>query len=146
MLRSAILAISMMTHATLGCCFHHAHSCESNCCDLPTATASSCECGSHGDGERERPNDARVHREFRGADHSQHHGQHECEEGSCNFRTTESFRPFKVTNPQHFVCAFVFPQQKYELALGATNRVFPMGAGTACSGLRVHLLLDIWLI
>ncbi len=41
------LAGLVLLHATFGCCLHHAHACDVDCCDAPAATMSDCSCEEH---------------------------------------------------------------------------------------------------
>jgi hypothetical protein len=89
---SIILTAAVLLHATLGCCFHHAHSCEADCCDTPSKTADGCPC--HSDEHRES-SDVTSHDEHH-SDHDRphhdrpHHGRHKCEGAECSFARTES--------------------------------------------------------
>lgn len=72
------LATLVLMHATFGCCIHHVHSCEVDCCDAPAATAGACPCGSH---EEEDVLDSSEL-----AQHSNHgHDPHRCEDEPCSF-------------------------------------------------------------
>lgn len=42
-----ITTFLLLVHMAFGCCMHHAHSCESNCCSEPAAMAEACPCGTH---------------------------------------------------------------------------------------------------
>ena len=41
----------LVMHMAFGCCMHHAHACEVNCCSEPAVSAEACPCGTHRDEE-----------------------------------------------------------------------------------------------
>jgi hypothetical protein len=42
-----ITVLFLLLHTAFGCCMHHVHTCEVNCCPAPAATAEACACGIH---------------------------------------------------------------------------------------------------
>lgn len=86
-LTNVILIASMVVHAIFGCCIHHEHSCEADCCDT-LSSAEACSCGGPDDCDPsdvatlDQPDDGER-------EHSQH-APHQCEGGKCNFARTET--------------------------------------------------------
>lgn len=144
-LLSTTVALSVMLHATFGCCSHHAHTCETNCCDVPAAKASACGCGSHGHGEQRSPQDAGNFDIAQQTQHSEHHGEHECEGESCSFASTAESPQFELIILQDFVCVFDVPARPQVTSHGP-NPHRSTGLNAARSSLRLHLLLDVLLI
>ncbi len=145
-LLSTILAVSVMLHATLGCCFHHAHSCEINCCDVPAATSNSCSCDSHHhDGQwtlrHAAKSEIAPHNK-----HSEPRGEHQCEGESCSFTTTEDSPQFELTAFQNLACAFDLLTRALQAASDGLSLIKPAAPNDACSNLRLHLLLGVLLI
>ena len=70
------LAAIVLMHATLGCCVHHAHSCEVDCCGTPAATSADCPCN-----EQDVASDASV--SGLTSDSSHGHDAHRCEGDAC---------------------------------------------------------------
>ncbi len=74
----------LLIHMVLGCCFHHAHACERECCTQPEAIAHACECSSHdNDVTRSGAELAGVVGDLPQDRHDQH--QHQCEGDQCRF-------------------------------------------------------------
>ena len=88
----------LLIHMVLGCCFHHAHACESECCPEPAAVSHSCDCHDNGVPEMGTPELAVSElavselavSELAGnvgdlpQDGRDHH-QHQCEGDQCRF-------------------------------------------------------------
>ena len=145
-LLSTIVAVSMMLHATFGCCFHHAHSCETNCCDVPAAIASSCGCDSYGHGEQRSPRNSENSNITQQTQHSEHHDEHECEGESCSFANTVESPQIELISLQNFVCVFDVAALAPQVTSHGLSLHRPIALNAARSNLRLHLLLDVLLI
>lgn len=74
-----ITTFLLLLHMAFGCCMHHAHTCEVNCCPEPTAVAEACACGTHeeADHEGESANED--------AEPANHPAKHHCSGDHCTF-------------------------------------------------------------
>jgi hypothetical protein len=63
-------------HATVGCCLHHAHACEVDCCDTPAITSEECLCHKHEEGAVAIPSGL-VN------DSNREHDAHSCDGDAC---------------------------------------------------------------
>ncbi len=152
---SNIALFVLLGHVVFGCCFHHAHHCEADCCSAPSELAGNCPCEYHGD---------RTYRAHLGTDsvgctgesdhsvtpHHQSHepspSRHECEGHTCVF--LGAGRPLTV-----------FPASQLRsidapCSVGAESGSPIVGqwvaASSSCStptgSVRAHLLYQILLI
>lgn len=77
-----ITTFLLTLHMVLGCCTHHTHGCESDCCSVPAATTEACPCGTHrNDGLTTDSTNGVI--DFAG---SRDHGErHDCAGDDCTF-------------------------------------------------------------
>ncbi|HJN09151.1 MAG TPA: hypothetical protein QF564_10710 [Pirellulaceae bacterium] len=88
----------LLIHMVLGCCFHHAHACELECCPEPVANDQTCDCSAHDALDQTAAELAGIVGDLP-ADRRDHH-QHQCEGDQCRFvvveRTSEQGRKLNV--------------------------------------------------
>ena len=77
-----LTALLLFLHISFGCCWHHAHTCEEDCCDAPSMAAESCPCSDH------HQDDKPSHRQDPAQDHSR--SEHQCSGDQCVFTKTET--------------------------------------------------------
>ncbi|MEO8498056.1 MAG: hypothetical protein ABI614_23570, partial [Planctomycetota bacterium] len=74
-----ITTFLLLVHMAFGCCGHHAHACEVDCCSEPAAIAEACACDTHqNDGPAE---------DSEGGDHGE---RHHCAGDHCTFVSSQS--------------------------------------------------------
>lgn len=134
------LAAVVMMHTALGCCVHHAHSCEVDCCDAPAPTAASCPCDGHDHEEEGEP----AASEFTG--NSTHdRDSHRCEGEACTLaaldRTDSDLDD--GSQPVAIVCCVADANVAVRAATTAEHGN-PQGA--ISSAPHLHLVLSILLI
>ena len=131
-----ILAALVLMHATFGCCMHHAHSCEVDCCDAPAATAVDCPCRGH--------EDETVSRAIGVAnDSSRDHDSHRCDGDACTAVVTQSSDDDAVNladQPTAIVCGVA------ALTAVANAAGLRRPSGVVSSAPRLHLVLSVLLI
>ncbi|MCB9925312.1 MAG: hypothetical protein H6822_24250 [Planctomycetaceae bacterium] len=71
----------LVMHMAFGCCMHHAHACEVNCCSEPAVSAEACPCGTHRDEELAEVSQDGVGHDAEGDGHD----QHQCAGDHCTF-------------------------------------------------------------
>ena len=72
----------LVMHMAIGCCMHHAHACEVNCCSEPAASAGACACGTHRHNEMAEVSQEGVGHDAEGDGHGD---QHQCAGDHCTF-------------------------------------------------------------
>jgi len=77
-----ITTFLLVVHMAFGCCVHHGHACETNCCSAPAAAAKKCPCGTHRDDSVKAESMPGVD-DFAGA--GDHHERHHCTDADCTF-------------------------------------------------------------
>lgn len=77
----------LLIHMVLGCCFHHAHACERECCPEPAAIAETCDCSTHDALDQPASELAGIVGDLP-EDRRDHH-QHQCEGDQCRFVVAE---------------------------------------------------------
>ena len=146
-LLSSILTVSVMCHATFGCCVHHSHSCESNCCDEPAVMASSCGCESHAHDEMTLSDEFDTTEQ----QHSRQHENHDCEGECCTFPSPEeSCRLSGLENSQNLPLLYALDLSTLDSAASSTllrrNLFQQVALYKLGSRLRLHLVIDVLLI
>ena len=138
-----LTALLLFVHISFGCCLHHAHTCEMNCCAVPSSTAESCPCSDH-----QHDNDSPLHKDD---EQSSKHGkspcEHRCGGDKCVFNKTETSSDVLVHFSQDLA--------RLDFAPGLTS---PQVASATCATdmearqpagyppLRTHLFHQILLI
>ena len=132
---SIFLTALVVVHTTFGCCIHHAHSCESECCDSPTPSAADCPCSGHEHGEPNIPDAPTV-----SYDSSHGHDSHRCEDDPCLFFSTMSHSEFGESFGKTYVtvCHAVTTEPQVAVAVQRSTPIVPVT--------RVHLALSVLLI
>lgn len=133
------LAALVLMHATVGCCVHHAHSCEVDCCELPAATAVACHCDGH---SHEKDNGPGASLEL--ANHSNHNrDSHDCEAAPCSFVASRSAdKVWDVALDSATAIAFIGSAASF----GRTLSIAPETPDVVSSAPRLHVILSILLI
>ena len=146
------LIASLLAHAVLGCCMHHAHSCVVGCAEVSAGSVESCSCSGHKHrhGEASQPGATFDQRDHDGPD--QHRPQpaphqHQCEGDSCNFAGTESFPQLDLGDAGDFLTFLMPPSCDFVLSTKSSDTAShclspDIGAGTP----RLHLVLGVLLI
>ena len=134
-----VMIIVLLIHTALGCCWHHAHQCATNCCDSPPAVVQACPCHTH-----QTPDRTLSHERPEG-DHHRH--EHNCDGDRCTFLRSEQSSEECVG--RSLDVAFVF----WDTSLGADSSIRPPCTGisnnpsSGCAPpIRSHLLLSVLLI
>jgi hypothetical protein len=135
------ITMVLLLHMAFGCCMHHAHTCEVNCCQEPAAMAEACDCSTHehpgyeDDGSNEC------------AEPADHPPNHHCSGEHCTFLQCQRL--------PELLCEFAADFCPLEAVLtGCDVRVFrsepDYGQGPpilhAGTSLRTHLALHVLLI
>ncbi len=131
-----ITTFLLLVHMAFGCCGHHAHACEVDCCSEPAAIAEACACDTHQhDGPAE---------DSEGGDHGE---RHHCAGDHCTFVCSQS-SPVQTGEFALDVCAreFVFTDINVDLLRSHLDRSFDQRISLAGISLRTHLALHVLLI
>jgi len=137
-----VLTASVLVHAAFGCCLHHAHACETDCCDSPTAAASDCSCHGH-DKVCESASNSSVD-SLTTETEQPSRSKHECKGVKCNLGLISSSSAQSLQSIDAPPAIFTIPDREIATTSGATYA--NLGKGTAPIGLRPHLFLAILLI
>ncbi len=141
---SILVLFTTGLHSTLGCCWHHDHTCADNCCEHPSAIAQECPCDGH---RHDSHHDHGKNSDNPSKNDDQAPCKHECAGDSCNFARTEpSLDEFKLTLSEWFaldndVCLQVPVTVDPHLDFDAADWLLASGPP-----LRTHLLHQILLI
>ena len=132
----------LLLHLVLGCCWHHAHGCETNCCDAPAASAAACACDAHGDGHA-AGHDGRCGPDCGRAAHEQDRGEsHHCDGARCGFvRAEPPTAPDGDLEPDFYLFLGGADIRQQSAVLRFLNCAILAGPP-----LRTHLLLGVLLI
>ena len=131
-----ITILLLLVHMAFGCCGHHAHACEIDCCAEPAARAEACACDTHQhDGPAE---------DSEGSDHGE---QHHCAGDHCTFVSSQS-SPEQIGEFELDVCPleFVVADVSVDLFRSHFDRSFDQRISLAGISLRTHLALRVLLI
>lgn len=136
-----ITTFLLLVHTAFGCCLHHAHACEDNCCSEPSARAESCQCDAHQDDELAEKSTSAVGSFTAGGDH---HEQHQCAGDDCTFVHTQ-------LAPEEFdgSAAHAWPLDivvAVDSSRAHLDRSFDQRLAFAGTSLRRHLVLRVLLI
>ena len=126
-----LTTILLLVHLGFGCCTHHAHACETECCAAPAASVQACPCDTH------RHEETPVRHDD---------GQHQCDGNPCSFIYSEPLR--------EEIGEFAVELCSLEAAIGAAsglfiahpNRNLDQRPPLAGNSLRTHLVLRVLLI
>lgn len=77
-----LTTVLLLIHLGFGCCFHHAHACEAECCPTPVAASEACPCRTH-EHDEDSVNYGSTLDDF--ADGGHHGEQHHCAGEQCTF-------------------------------------------------------------
>jgi hypothetical protein len=131
-----ITTFLLLVHMAFGCCAHHAHTCEVNCCSEPAAVAEACACDTHlHDGPAE---------DSKSGDHGE---RHQCAGDHCTFVSSPS-SPEQIDeratdlSPLEFVGTDV----NVDLFRAYLDRSLDQRHSVAGISLRTHLALHVLLI
>lgn len=137
-----ITTFLLTLHMVLGCCTHHTHGCESDCCSVPAATTEACPCGTHRDDEVTTEPRNGVVDLAEGGDHGE---RHDCAGDDCTFVHSQP-----TPNQNNASTADICPldlvaadddSSHFHLDCGLDQRLSIAG-----STLRRHLVLRVLLI
>lgn len=84
-----ITTVMLLVHLGLGCCWHHAHTCSLNCCNLPAVTADSCSCDAHAHHEAPYEHGQRGHGDDALIRNGDKPHRHHCDGDRCSFVPSE---------------------------------------------------------
>ena len=133
-----ITTILLIVHSALGCCLHHAHVCEANCCETPAATAEMCGCDAHhheGDEQTGKP------------PHRHEPGKHACDGKSCVFvKTEKSAHEMAMALQELAAVQIACLWQQPELIEGHFACAPAARPPAASAPVRAHLLNQVLLI
>jgi len=136
----------LLIHMMLGCCLHHAHACERECCPEPEAISLACDCNSHDiDVIRPASELAGIVGDLPQDRHDNH--QHQCEGDQCRFVGGErtSTHDHKLTVDMRSISLAMFSHGSN----GTGKTIVPgFDHSDSISGfsLRAHLRLRVLLI
>ena len=140
-----ILTAAVLAHAIFGCCLHHAHSCEADCCDTASANVDACPCSGH-----EEPNDTVGVVSLVQPDGSDqepfHQGPHRCEGDKCSFARTESSPDAGSLNAGEFLDVLALPAISLERITDAPAAATSFKPDAVSGTPRRHLVLAVLLI
>ncbi|MDA1049360.1 MAG: hypothetical protein O3C40_02630 [Planctomycetota bacterium] len=134
----------LVMHMAFGCCMHHAHACEANCCSEPTATAEACPCGTH-------RHDDMTEGSVDGAGHVPEgggHGQrHQCAGDHCTFVQSQP-APDEVGEFVANLCPLemVATEGNVVSFRSHLDRSLDQPLSVAGTSLRTHLALHVLLV
>ncbi|MCA9124150.1 MAG: hypothetical protein H6822_02190 [Planctomycetaceae bacterium] len=135
-----ILAAVVLVHATFGCCIHHAHSCEVDCCDSPAATAAACPCDGHNHEEESGAGSWELAR------HSGHdNDSHRCEAEQCTLVAPEP-SDNDLDDTFSTVTAFACLVVGADVTLVSNKPEHGKPPGVVSAAPRLHLVLSVLLI
>jgi hypothetical protein len=140
----------LLVHVVLGCCWHHAHTCDMDCCAQPAPLAEACACGVH----HERDLDSQVaHKhgqENSPSEEGRHSQPHQCAGGHCTFLRSQRLAELQselYSNPLLFDTD---PSTSYDVtsAMAQSSQAFSLADRLSVEGppIRRHLLLHILVI
>ena len=131
-----ITTFLLLVHMAFGCCGHHAHACEVDCCSEPAVSAEACACDTH---QYDDPAE-----DSEGSDHGE---QHNCAGDQCTFLSSQS-SPEQIGEFALEVCPleFVVADVNVDLFLSQLDRSFDQRIPLAGISLRTHLALHVLLI
>lgn len=142
------LTATVLVHATLGCCVHHAHSWQVGCGETRAMGVGSSPCSGHDGHEQHRtPTGAIWLNQPDHRDQPQpHDGPHRCEDDKCIFARTESSPGADSLNGGEFLDVLALPA--ISIAYIADSPVAATSfKPVAVSGTpRWHLVLAVLLI
>ena len=139
-----ITTFLLLLHLAFGCCMHHTHACESDCCSTPIAQAESCPCGTHQHNQVPALSGNDL-KDLAERDHDAE--QHQCIGDSCTFVHSQP-SPEQIGE----VTADIHPLEVITADSDAGTCRSQMGGNLdqplpiAGSSLRTHLALRVLLI
>ena len=127
-----LTTILLLVHLGFGCCTHHAHACETDCCATPAASVEACPCDKHRDDETPVRHDE---------------GQHQCDGNPCSFVSSEPV-PEEIGEFVLALCSLevVTAGATSESYLANLNRSLDRRLPFAGPSLRTYLALRVLLI
>lgn len=158
------LIATLLAHASLGCCLHHVHACQSKVAETSKVESQACLCHENQavQGEEKRSEQVECvmsgRNEFRPLEllvssetqldwiHSPEPRPRQCDDGQCNLALIGPSSSVAFCKAQPSLVAFA-PLTVVESTLGRTAFVQePYGSGLVSSEQRLHLYLAILLI
>ena len=137
-----ITTFVLLVHLALGCCMHHAHSCETACCEAPIAVAEACPCGGH-----EHNEDKSSDKQHSSGQDSNRPHEHSCDGGKCVFTQTETHTDVAgELRGGNFAFAILLDSEDLTASAAANDHLLQIRYGVADPPLRAHLLNQILLI
>lgn len=139
-----ITTFLLLVHMAIGCCMHHTHACETDCCSEPTATAEACPCGTHRfDDVAEAPLNGPGHFTERGG----HGDRHQCGGDHCTFVQSQSApEEFDEHSADCCILDLVDSNSSVDLSFFHLDRSLDQPHSFAGNSLRTHLALRVLLI
>ncbi len=139
-----LTTIILLAHMVFGCCTHHLHACETDCCSEPTANADDCRCETHLHDEHSTNFENGITRSSQGGDH---HEQHQCAGGDCTFVFGQPVAD-EVEEIATNVCLMdvVVTDDNLDSFYSNLDRGANQRFSIAGSSLRTHLALRVLLI
>lgn len=141
---SHITAFVLLLHMLLGCCLHHAHTCEMGCCSEPAAAAEPC--GSHAHQHADH-DDHSAGEGSKGSDPGEHPHKHHCNGERCTFiqkqPSPEQLGVFAVESCPLEVAVSGYDADAVRVSFEGMNSQPVRVAGNS---LRTHLALRVLLI
>lgn len=127
-----LTTILLLIHLGFGCCMHHTHACESDCCATPAASVETCPCDTH------RHDDPPVRHDD---------GQHQCDGNPCSFVSSDPV-PEEVGEFALAICSLevVTAGATSGLSLAHLDHSLDRRLPFAGTSLRTHLVLRVLLI
>ncbi len=143
---SYLLTATIALHAALGCCLHHAHSCETGCCQAPGPVVDGCPCHESGVEVAKSTGEAEA-QSTDSAQWSVPPDRHTCQGDRCDFARTESAlqRDIDVSIDVAILDHALWFEP---LVLGTSPSLaqVDLGDSTPLQDRRLHLVLAIFLI
>ncbi len=140
----------LLVHLLVGCCWHHAHTCDVNCCNQPAATARACACSSHQTAER-HGDDAREH--GHGSTPAESEGDshpHRCAGGHCTFLRSQRLAEQEADYYSHPLPCDPASLTSFDVQgmIAQSTQAFTLANQICEDGppIRRHLLLNILVI
>lgn len=139
-----ITTFMLLVHLAFGCCVHHAHACDTNCCSEPSTTAEECPCG--------------AHRHYNLTEHSVNEagclaepgadgGRHHCEGIPCTFvHSRPSAKQVGERVADGLLLEIVAADSHADSFRSRLDRGLDQRFSVAGSSLRTHLVLRVLLI
>ena len=134
----------LVMHMAIGCCMHHAHACEVNCCSEPAAAAEACGCGTHRHDEMAAVSHDEVGDDAEGDGHGD---QHQCTGDHCIFIHSQP-APGQVGEfvADHCPLEIVATEDNAVSFRSQLDRSLDQPLSVAGASLRTHLALHVLLI